>query len=162
MFLCVLVLEGCGKSGYRVYPASGMILVDGKPVEGVIVVLHPTDSSITVRPTGRTDARGEFQVMTYQPDDGAPAGSYRLTASWPGTAPAQTQAVANTGTIMSFGSNESKAQPVDQLNGRYAKPDTSGLKCEISSGNNTLEQFRLMPGAAEAQFSEGDPGVDNR
>ncbi|MBI1322012.1 hypothetical protein GC170_02335 [bacterium] len=85
-------LIGCGESEYRhsVFPASGKITRDGKPVANAIVVFHPTDPNTIRIPEGRqgieianptttTDESGAFRLSTYFEADGAPAGEYKVT-----------------------------------------------------------------------------------
>lgn len=81
-----LVVSGCGKQESRVpvYPVSGKVLVGGKPVSGVLVVLHATDGSqpAPAKPNAKTGADGTFRLSSYDPQDGAPAGEYAITLFW--------------------------------------------------------------------------------
>ncbi|QDV69473.1 hypothetical protein Poly24_31890 [Rosistilla carotiformis] len=77
---------GCGQQQHAgelpVYPLSGTVLVDGKPVENIQVALHSTNVKETAKhyfPQGFTDAQGQIKVSTYADGDGAPAGDYRVT-----------------------------------------------------------------------------------
>ncbi len=89
-------LIGCGESEFRhsVFPASGKITKDGKPVANAIVVFHPTDPNTIRIPEGRqgieianptttTDETGAFRLSTYFAADGAPAGEYKVTVILP-------------------------------------------------------------------------------
>src|SRR5262245_47855051 len=79
---------GCAKKSKRlpVYPASGQVLVNGKPAAGVFVYLWPAsiESGLDAYcPHAQTDESGRFTLATYDTGDGAPAGTYTVTAEWP-------------------------------------------------------------------------------
>jgi hypothetical protein len=86
MAACVCCIAGCaGRPEFpTAYPAEGTVTLDGKPLAGAQVVLHPqsgnTDSGgATAQAT--TDAAGRFRLTTFQADDGAVAGQYVVTVS---------------------------------------------------------------------------------
>jgi hypothetical protein len=76
--------QGAGKAANRekVYPASGKVTYKGAAVDGAIVKLLNTEP-FKPGATGRTDAQGAFKLMTYDADDGAPAGNYIVLISKP-------------------------------------------------------------------------------
>lgn len=81
-----LALAGCEKKDERVpvFPVSGKVLVNGKPTAGVLVVLHHQGGDLPLpgRPNAKTAADGTFRLTSYEPQDGAPAGTYALTAHY--------------------------------------------------------------------------------
>lgn len=76
--LCVLV-PGCGQPGIGAIPAKGTVLVDGKPMEGVMVIFHPDQGERAA--SGKTDANGEFKLTTELANDGALPGSYKISVT---------------------------------------------------------------------------------
>lgn len=72
---------GCGRQPKRleVFPVKGKILFGGKAAAGATVVLHPIGNPALPRPVGTVQKDGTFTVRTYETDDGAPAGKYKLT-----------------------------------------------------------------------------------
>jgi hypothetical protein len=78
---------GCGEKlgppQMKVYPVSGKLTVNGKPIVGIQLVLIPTAGNGENQPVSKaaTDAGGSFKVSTYSLGDGAPAGTYKLTTS---------------------------------------------------------------------------------
>jgi hypothetical protein len=94
VFVCALALSvaSCGNGRKPLYPVQGRV-VDGrnKPAFNALVVFHPTDPTgmAGILPQGRVDESGNFKLMTYEKDDGAPAGSYNVTVFWqrPQTSP---------------------------------------------------------------------------
>lgn len=111
---------GCGSSeGDKkgaTFPVKGQVQLDGRPLGGVFVVLHPLAGDPARRSYGRTAADGTFVLSTYAHQDGAPAGEYIVTILWP----------------------DGEGQ-VPQ----YARPETSGIRVEIKQGANELAPFPL-------------------
>lgn len=140
-------LAGCGDAGVKgpkPYPAEGSVSVNGDTPVDAIVTLHPMDKSVTIRPNGQVDDEGRFKLTSHVLGDGAPVGDYKVTVVWfkeqvASAAPAAVGPI----TSMSGGAAESKTQPMDRLRGRYADPETSGLKCIISAEPNEIPEFKL-------------------
>jgi hypothetical protein len=70
-----------------VVPATGVVEIEGQPVDGARLVLHPVlapgQSPRDVRyPTAVTDGQGKFVFTTYKPDDGIPPGDYHVSIEW--------------------------------------------------------------------------------
>jgi len=68
-----------------VYPVKGKVLHKGSPLVGALVVFEKSAGGATtgatapgapapIRATARTGTDGSFELMTYQGNDGAPAG----------------------------------------------------------------------------------------
>lgn len=76
------LLSGCGKKGpkqERVYAVKGVLTMDGQPYGPAQLTIYPVQS---VMPgaffPGRTNEKGEMLFMTYKPNDGLPAGDYKI------------------------------------------------------------------------------------
>jgi hypothetical protein len=87
--LALLFVASCGGDAKRapVYPVKGKILVNGKPAHDCQVYLNRTSSdpkAVRVKPQGLTDENGDFQITTYENNDGAPEGEYVVTIEWHG------------------------------------------------------------------------------
>ena len=135
--MLVFGCDGATPGRVRVYPAHGKVLYKGKPLAGALVVLHPAkaprDGRTIPSPTGRTDDEGNFRLQTYESPDGAPAGDYLVGIS---SAP---EPIGERGL---FGAK--KIGPaVDPLGGRYADPQTSGLKAHVDAAETTIPPFDL-------------------
>jgi hypothetical protein len=134
--LLLAALVGCSKSDdgrIEVYPVTGRVTVNGEPAAGAEVVLYGTTpefkGSNVAPPEGTTDENGEFQLRTYDPDDGAPAGKFNVSVIWPEPIPA--------------GVDTEMYQPADRLKGKYTNPDASGLTVEVPVGGGTLPPIEL-------------------
>ncbi|MHC5538897.1 hypothetical protein ACYOEI_11815 [Singulisphaera rosea] len=140
MVLGLILLPACNgtpEGQVPVFPVSGQIQFKGKPLSRALVILHPADEakygSGVPRPSGRTDEKGQFLLRTFALDDGAPAGSYRVSVS---TVPERR---SESGLF----SNSKAALPTDVLKGRYLDPKKTSLTAEVKEGDNTLPPFDL-------------------
>jgi hypothetical protein len=130
----ILLLAGCD-SGPRIVPASGRVLMNGKPLTGHVgfVRVVPAGSRAS---TGRIDpADGRFTLTTYKTDDGCVEGSH------------PTAVIVNT----TVGNRLVWIAPE-----RYGDDATSGLKVEVKGPTSDLElhlEGRLtpVPTATEAE-----------
>ncbi|WP_417749508.1 carboxypeptidase-like regulatory domain-containing protein [Rosistilla oblonga] len=60
------------------YPASGRVLLDGKPIEGVSVTLLPQAGVPGRGGYGVTDANGAFSITSVEGQDGVQPGKYKV------------------------------------------------------------------------------------
>ena len=130
-----VVLAGCGDGRLRRYPVNGSVLIDGRPAENAIVVFCPVDPSAELehlRPAGRADAAGQFELTTYEAFDGAPAGQYKVLVKWPSPRPV----------------NDREGRPgalgPDRLKGKYYNLDTTPFSATIEEQANALPPFELQ------------------
>ncbi len=120
--------SGCG-GGTTMVPVSGRVTLDGQPVEGASVMLHPQGEG---RPaTGLTDARGEFQLTTVEEFDGAMLGAYRVTVSL-----VRPRGDVDYDTAEAGFDEMSLEYVVPQ---RYGDRETSGLTAQVERGMSPLE-----------------------
>lgn len=78
--LCVVMLVGCdSSSGPKTVNASGVVLLDGNPVDGAQVTFIDDAGQITAVAT--TDAAGKFSLMHNGEKKGAVPGSYKVQVS---------------------------------------------------------------------------------
>ena len=81
--LGTLLMPSCGKSQRVCYPVRGRVLVNGKPVKDLVVVFNPkVEEKERLAPNAQTDENGEFQLSTYDTNDGAPDGDYQVFFTW--------------------------------------------------------------------------------
>ena len=82
--ICLLATLGCGSKGShlpKTVPASGVVTLDGKPVDGAQVVLVPPPGGGTTGASGVTDSSGRFSLRAYVDKDGAIPGTYQAQVS---------------------------------------------------------------------------------
>ena len=118
--IVLLLVAGCsptpmGDPRLKTTPVSGVVHVDGKPEERLVVTAYPESGSSAIKRVSyaTTDAQGKFSFGTYKAGDGLPTGTYRLTFKW-----------------------QSVGQPrKDQLNSAYSEPEDSEHKVTVASSN---------------------------
>jgi hypothetical protein len=124
----LLPLAGCGSSSKTepVFPVTGSVRVSGQPAAQAMVVFHRDSASEGApRSFAKTDAEGKFALTTFAAQDGAPAGSYRITVTWPPT------------------EDEEKPGLKDKLQGRYSNPQTSSLNYTVKPEANQVPPLDL-------------------
>lgn len=147
----VLLSAGCSNTPAEgpvvPQPVTGKVVYDGKPAEGVIVALMPTDAPAPPRipgnPRGKTAADGTFSITTFQENDGAAEGGYIVILNWPKPPPAD-------GTVTS-------EEDGDQLLGWYDAVH-SKYQVRVKAGANPLPTFNLPKKTSPPQPSAGIPG----
>jgi predicted small lipoprotein YifL len=123
--LFALAAAGCGSKGPVLVPVSGKVLVNGKPAEHAIVVLHPVTASDQPKPRGTVATDGSFTLTTNVTGDGAPPGEYRVTVEqWLAGAKADDP-------------------PTSRLPAKYAKPETSGLTATVTDTATELKTIEI-------------------
>jgi hypothetical protein len=131
----IVALAGCGDGRPTRVPVSGQVLIDGKPLTFGGVRFFPADG----RPSsGDLDKEGRFQLMCYEPGDGAMLGTH------------QVEVVA--------------CQPLSETKSRwhtpkkYASPTTSGITQQIDGPKKDLVINLTWDGGAPfTETHEADP-----
>ncbi|MEZ6145889.1 MAG: hypothetical protein R3B91_10840 [Planctomycetaceae bacterium] len=129
VLLCLLT-AGCSKgrepvNEKPVSPVSGIVHVDGAPLEGVKLQFHAKTQEDTHRvfPKATTDAEGHFEAWTYRKGDGLATGEYTITLTAHDKAPPFTR----------------ESQMPDLLGGKYSNPQTSEFKVIVPDSGEPVE-----------------------
>mgnify|MGYP006435934167 CR=1 FL=1 len=80
--LC-MALVGCGPSGPPVGQVTGVVTVDGAPVEGVLVTFVPGSNDQGSSTDGYTDADGRYELQYAKDVMGAAPGVNTVQVTWP-------------------------------------------------------------------------------
>lgn len=122
---------GCGPKSDRlpVFPVSGTLVYKGQPLPNALVAFHPTDKSDPRATSSRatTDAEGKFSLSTYEANDGAPAGQYKVTV--------ECYKLKGTGKNLEPGPNF--------LPPKYANPATTSLSFQVEPGAGNAAQLAV-------------------
>lgn len=123
VFLGVILisLAGCGK-GENLVSVSGVVLLDGKPLDGATVTFHPVKGGPVG--SGITDSSGRFTVMTGT-ERGIKPGDYIVTVQKTGEVPKTDLAP--------------EKPPAMLTPAKYAHVKTSPLKYTAPGGPANLE-----------------------
>ena len=105
-------------------------MLDGKPLAEAIVVMHPVSGDVEggQKPLATTDAGGRFSMTTFFSGDGAPPGDYAVTI--------ELRAHRMLG-------EELVRDGPNLLPSRYARPDTSGFRCQVTDSEIELPTIAL-------------------
>jgi hypothetical protein len=125
----LLAIAGCGDDRIARYPVTGSVTIDGKPAEGAMIIFCPQNPSPEVenlRPFGKSDATGAFNLMTFDEGDGAPAGSYKVLVKWPAPATVDPR------------DGRPGAPGPDRLRGKYYNLDKTPLTATVEEKSNEL------------------------
>lgn len=142
--LAALAILGCNQGGSSLgtIPVSGVVTLDGQPVEGAVVAFAPTSTTGRAA-SGVTDASGRYQLTTQDPGDGALPGSYAVTisksdaGSTPAIDPSLTPEEATRAAMEARdAASDAGTDPVvkDLLPAKYKTASESGLKAEVAAG----------------------------
>lgn len=148
LVLCVsiacAVLAGCGRSQQwpaLTEPATAVVRVDGKPVEGALVMLGPVGKGYASQ--GTTAADGRARLTTFRAGDGAVEGQYRVLVSFEEVKPNPAVTIPDPKTDLEGhraaleAANRAGIPHVlrrQLLPEHYVSFDTSGLDAEIRKG----------------------------
>ena len=122
-----LLLSSCGRTDSpRPYPCKGSVRINGEPAKDAMVAFYHLDEwgKRTIVPMAWTDDHGDFVLTTYKEGDGAPAGDYEVTITWPAY-------------------HTRRGVGPDRLDGRFADPKKSGLHAHVEAKDNELEPFTI-------------------
>lgn len=117
-------------------PVAVAVTHRGEPAAGAVVVFTPAGGASADAPgaQGVVGPDGVLKLTTYRADDGAVAGEYVVTVTWPDDGPAR---------------RDDDARPAgdgpggrDKLGGRYADPKASPLRRTVAAGTE-LEPIKL-------------------
>ena len=156
-------LVGCGGKSYPpTSPVSGVVTLDGQPVEGANVSFVSNDTKLQPA-SGKTDKDGKYTLTTFRSGDGAMPGDYKIAVSKyfseagqsPYDKPAETEeALPPSASLEDQYAAYEKAykdapkgppkggakQPKtgNDLPAKYANAGTSGLSYTVKSGDNSF------------------------
>lgn len=126
VLLLISLSLGCSEeksNSVPVHPVAGQVTLNGRPAPNAVVVFHPKETAVEFpSPSAVADSNGNFQLSTYKPTDGAPAGEYVVTVE-------MRSFVLKDGDYI--------AGP-NQVNAKYGKPSTSNLKIRVAEGTNQI------------------------
>lgn len=142
LLAAICVLQGCNRSDRpATYPVRGNVTYRGKPVAGASVTFMGPGAPRAA--AGKTDEAGNFQLTTFEPNDGAVAGTHEVTVKKYASEPPQLPQAPADGVV----DPEVEAQYTAAMarwleTARFAVPkkytdrNTSDLRFEVVDGEN--------------------------
>jgi hypothetical protein len=145
----ILLAVGCSRGDRPVIAkASGIVTLDGNPVEGATVTFEPVSGG---RPCfGITDMEGRYKITSYEEGDGAPVGDHYVSVikiTGPGaSAPAGTDNSMSLSDIAPPGGE--KGEDPDKgtvylVPRKYINAKSSGLKITVPGGGSSELDLKL-------------------
>jgi len=137
--LLAVALPGCGDKGTT--PVKGVVTLEGAPLPEATVLFMPDGPGGGRPASGFTSSDGVFQLTTYQRDDGALPGQYRVLIRK--TAAAKDPGAAERSALeRAWAKYGDKALPKGKTStvpGQYANFETTPLRCTVpATGPVTL------------------------
>ncbi len=135
-----LVISGCGSqvdpNRPTVVKVSGTVTYKGQPVEGATVLFAPT-----VEPgfaaTSITDRDGNYSLRTFNPNDGAVPGDYKVAVSKFDMSTANPDMEDDFAAELKNDASDVLVGPTSLLPKRYSEVATANLSAQVSeSGEN--------------------------
>jgi hypothetical protein len=128
-------LTGCGR-GRDTARVSGIVTLDDKPLAGAAVLFMPVEGGVPGRAATKHD--GSFSLSTFEQEDGALVGRYRVAVSKVETTGFAADADGLSGML-----DGSRLRTTWVTPERYGNPTTSGLEVSVERGGKNAFEFRL-------------------
>jgi hypothetical protein len=125
----LLVIGAAGCAGGALKPVQGTVKLDGQPLAGASVLFIAEDPAGR-NATGFTDPSGTFRLSTYEPNDGALPGKYKVVVQ-PPTPAAPDAPRTSTPDEAQRAATVAESRVAITLPGRYSRPDQTVLVQEV-------------------------------
>ena len=127
-----LATSGCGQKEEipELVSVTGKVTFQGQPLADASISFIPTDedreATSIVRPSGKTDEQGEYELSWNTEHAGAPPGKYQVM-------------------ITAFKPNDDEeVQPESLIPKKYNSPKTSGLIADVKEDGENVFNFDLQ------------------
>ncbi|MDR2346447.1 MAG: hypothetical protein LBE18_10300 [Planctomycetaceae bacterium] len=116
MFILVAVMFGCGGNNIGIGKVTGVVTLDGVPLQNAAINFIPTDGQ-GLNSMGGTNSSGKYEIFYADKKSGAVPGRYKVTLT--------------------------TAQPMEnipeQVPQKYVDFSTTDLEYEIKAGKNVID-----------------------
>ena len=139
--LGLLCTNGCGggPSNPPTHPVSGTVTLGGTPVADASVTFSPSAGQKPAN--GKTDSAGRYTLSTFDKNDGAMEGDYGVMIVKYQSSDAAATADVDSDDYDPTAVND--AEPKNELDEKYERPETSGLTATVSAGDGNTFDFEL-------------------
>lgn len=125
--VCIGVTLGCGDSGPSVGKVTGVVTLDGEPIDKATVSFHPTQGRGSI---GLTDADGKYELRFTRNKFGALLGEHKVTIS------THVFAEENRNVEYDDESRDTGKGREESMPPRYLDLDETVLKAVVEKGSN--------------------------
>jgi hypothetical protein len=123
--LLISFVAGCN-TGPALYPATGSVSFEGKPVDGASVTFISSDGQPAF---ATTDSSGNYAMLT-NGKPGVPAGEYKITVTK--VANSSTAKIPTAEDMKKMQTAGPMPKPMSLVPEKYASPDKSGLTATVT------------------------------
>ena len=123
--LSLCAVAGCGKN--KPVRVKGVVTLDGEPVEGAVVTFLSEQGGRNA--TGRTAPDGSFELSTFERNDGALPGNYKVTVEY--TEPAGENGKDQRAAMEGVRQARSKEKPRYAIPAHYKDPARTPLEQKV-------------------------------
>ena len=139
MLLFIVFLSGCGeRSKLDITAVRGTVTVDGRPMEGINIIFHPSDGGV-ITAFGSTDAQGKYTLSSPSAPvgSGAVAGEYVPTFS-------KTETEQPPSTLSTEDAAAFEGKVTHLIPEKYGNPKTCGIaSVKVEKGKTNVFDFNL-------------------
>ncbi len=123
--LMFFMLPGCGKPGEKLWPVSGKVSFQGKPVAAGVIRFSNPQAGVDM--TAQLDSNGTYQVILAR-GPGLPEGTYQIAIMPPRVE-------------IPLGPMKERPKPRECLDipSKYRSPSSSGLTLTVKPSDNRLD-----------------------
>lgn len=133
VLLCAFGCSGGKDAPPSLYPVTGTVVVEGKPLADTMVQLIPVDLTSKARPgSGTTDAEGKFVIRT-NGDKGATAGKFKVVLGTGAQPPKQMSLEEATKMSGQYAKSGGIPQVKPPFPKEWADPKTSPKEVEVTN-----------------------------
>ena len=153
----IFLAVGCGPSSElpKVAPVNGTVTYNGEPVPNANISFTPEDTKIGHAAMGTTNSSGKFQLTTFNTNDGAIPGKYKVaiiaqTNPLEGVAPGRADVQLQLGQGQNVPGVKKLEKAKALIPEKYFKDETSGLVYTVESDGSDINIV------LEGEISESD------
>jgi hypothetical protein len=139
LLVLLIAAAGCGKGG--TVPLRGIVKLDGRPLPNATVYFIAQDSKGRDA-LGTTDADGVFRLSTFEPDDGAFPGSYKVIVRLPTKAEPELVAASPAEAMDAPSAGRKQNRPSVTLPPRYSQPGQTILVQDVPATGKVVFELQ--------------------
>lgn len=149
--IAILLVVGCSRGSTEgrkpVYRVSGKVTMSGGPVANAMVTFSPKQQQPVA--IGRTDANGQFTLMTYDAGDGAAEGEFVVLVSKASASKPAGPTGHDPSKLYDSRNAHSQANPANSgepgLPEKYSRIDQSDLRVKVEKSGKNDFNLELKP-----------------
>ena len=139
LLVLLVAVAGCGKQ--KTVPLHGTVTLDGRPLQGATVHFIAQDPEGR-NALGSTNAEGVFRLSTFEPDDGALPGSYKVIVRPATKADPELAAMTPAEAMKAASAGRKVNRPAVALPPRYSQPGQTILVQDVPASGDVVFELQ--------------------